>query len=359
MTGLGLLACLYTSFGQKQKSSVGPVTMNVVNGTSSSAQDDASLIQQAEALFAEERLLQAVKLLRQVNDTSLLQPNHEWMIQWADAIEDGIKDLLLPASAEGTNWKKQTESHGHRDFTVHYQVTEDNHLVSRIDSIVESSLLVPMLSVFNESDLYKTWTPSFTKPVKMGISQSKKLKEAGRGNQVIQITAKLAWPFSTRESTHHAVSVDAIDDEGLIAIRVQTQTHEENPDIPKPLPGVVRVDLSCYVAIRGCPPDHQLLEKSGHKYPPGEELFLFSMKVWVDAHVAGIPLSLINWVSRTVFGRVWANLLGVAEGVRDGTRPLHQEKIAENKKLYDWIEERAKVMVEKVKKESEAFKVAT
>ncbi len=315
-------------------------------------EDDNTLIQEAEKLFAVEKLLDAARLLRQVKNASLLTPKHQWMLRWADIVDAGLNDLLVPPSYEGSDWKKQSETHGHRDFTVYYRNTEENHLECRIDSVIESSLLIPILSVFNESDLYDTWMPSFKKPIKVGIQESKKIKEEGRGNQIIRVTASMAWPFQKRECTQHAVAVDVIEDKGAIAVQVLTETPEENPDIPEPTPDVVRIELSACILIRGCPMDHPLLDKSRHKYPDGEELILISIKSWVDPHISGIPVSVINWVSRTVFGRMWSSLLGVAEGVREGKRPQHNAAIDNNRALYDWIEERVEVMMDKVKEQS-------
>jgi hypothetical protein len=316
--------------------------------------DDASLIKQAEEQASMERLLVAARLLKQVKEKTLLEPKHLKMIKWADITEASMKDLLTPPDQDGSAWKKQSESHGRRDFTVYYIVTENSQLHSRIDSVIESSLLVPILSAFNESDLYETWMPSFKKPIKLGIQQTKKLKESGRGNQIIQVTVKMAWPFSTRETIQHAVAVDVIDEQGAIAIQVLTEDPEEDECIPEALPGVVRIDMSVSMLIRGCPPDHHLLAKSKHEYPKDEELIMISMKSSVDAHVSGVPVSLINFVTRTVFGRMWASLLHVAEDVRDGKRPQHKEAIAEKRELYDWVEERIDVMMEKVKHTSQS-----
>ena len=314
--------------------------------------DDATLIQTADACFAVERLLDSAKALRQVQDKNRLTPKHEWMLKWAEMVESGMHDLLVPPNEEGSDWKKQSETHGHRDFTVYYHYTEDNHLTCRIDSVIESSLLVPIVSVFNESDLYDTWMPSFKTPFKMGIQESEKIKEEGRGNQIIRVTASMAWPYKIRECVQHAVAVDVIEDQGAIAIQVLTEKPEENPDIPEPSPDVVRIDMSCCMLLRGCPQGHPLLAKSRHKYPEGEELILISLKCWVDPYLSGIPVSLINWVSRTVFGRMWSNLLSVAEGIREGNRPQHKDAIDKNRVLYDWIEQRVDVMMEMVKEQS-------
>jgi hypothetical protein len=76
------------------------------------------------------------------------------------------------------------------------------------------------------------------------------------------------------------------------------------------------------------------------------------MRSWVDPHVGGIPVSVINFISRTVFGRIWSALLGVAEQVREGKRLQHKEAINSNRILYDWLEHRIGAMMEKVKEGS-------
>ena len=82
-----------------------------------------------------------------------------------------MKALLDSPVEEGSGWTKQSESHGDRDFFVYYQVGKDtNKLFCRIESSIESSLLVPLLSVFNESSLYQEWMPSWKKPFKLGGS---------------------------------------------------------------------------------------------------------------------------------------------------------------------------------------------
>jgi hypothetical protein len=105
--------------------------------------------------------------------------------------------------------------------------------------------------------------------------------------------------------------------------------------------------------IRGCPHQHSCYpESKDETYPPGDEVFLISMKMSVDAHVAGVPLSLINFATRTVIGTMWAKLLHVAENIRDGKMQSHADAIARKKDLYDWIEGRLDVMIENVKEES-------
>ncbi len=79
---------------------------------------------------------------------------------------------------------------------------------------------------------------------------------------------------------------------------------------------------------------------------------MISMKSFADAQLQGLPMVLINFVTRIVIGRVWASLLQVAEDFRDGQRPQLIEAIAGKRELYDWEENRIDVMIEKVKASS-------
>jgi hypothetical protein len=319
----------------------------------SSSKDDATLIQEADELYGKERLLNAADRLHQVQDEAMLQDRHKMMLRWADVVRKGMQDLLQDPEQKTTcienPWKKQSEIHGHRNFFVYYQLTEQNQVTSRIDCAIESSLLIPILAVFNESDLYATWMPSWKQPIRLGISQTRKLKESGRGNQIIQVTTSLAWPFYDRDLIMHVMAVDVIDEEGCIAIHAMSETHQDDPVIPEPLPKQVRIDYDCSILIRACPSDHPCLAKSKHQYPANEEILLFSLEMNADPHVAAIPQSLQNFVTRTVIGRFWSSLMHVAEDVREGKRPQHMEAIDQKRDLYEWIDQRISVMVEKVK----------
>jgi hypothetical protein len=68
--------------------------------------------------------------------------------------------------------------------------------------------------------------------------------------------------------------------------------------------------------------------------------------MFVDAHVAGVPTSLINFVTRTVIGHMWAMLLQVTREVRDGKRPRHAAVIAAKPDFYRWVDQRVQVMLE-------------
>jgi len=314
----------------------------------STSTSDAELTRQAEELHSMERYFLAAKCLKQVSDQSLLEPKHHRIVEMAENAHKAMLDLLEP-NPETHGWSKQGESHGHRDTMIHYKVNVDNSLVCRIETPIEASLLLPLLSVFNESDLYKTWMPSWRVP-KLGISKSVKLAEMGRGNQIIQVLVDMPFPFANRECIEHAYSVDSIDEDNAIVVKINSLdpgTHD-GIEVEEPEKGIKRVDLDAGLMIRSCPPDHHLLAKSKALYPPGEKLLLITITQQIDSHIAGVPLKLVNFFTRTVQGRMWGSLLEVAEDVRDGKRPAHKEAIEAKPELYGWVEQRIKIMLDKM-----------
>jgi len=312
---------------------------------------DNQLIEQADREAAEQRLLGAAKLLQQVQDRSLLQEQHHTILRWADEFEIAIHDLQQEPDDVG--WKKQGESHGDHDFIVYYRVDPETYQLScRIDSVIDPSLFIPVISVFHESDLFQTWMPSYEKPIQLGIRETKMLKEMGRANQLIQVIVDMAWPLLTREVIMHAMAIDVIDEQGLIAVRAKSETTEDDSIIPEPDDKVVRIDFENDMVFRKCPKDHPCLVKSNKKKQqqhsdssPPTSMVLLSLRATVDAHVRYVPLRLINFVTRTVLGRLWGSNLKVAEEIRDGQRPRHQEAIESKKDLYEWIEQRVTAMM--------------
>ena len=88
--------------------------------------------------------------------------------------------------------------------------------------------------------------------------------------------------------------------------------------------------------------------------PEGDEIIHIGMRMTVNSHVTGVPISFINFSTRTVIGTIWAQLLKVATSVRDGGMDLHKKAIGEKAELYDWVKGRMDVMIDKVKEQQQA-----
>jgi len=289
----------------------------------------------------EERLLRAADELKKL-PPGLLEGRHREILERAADFERAIADLIEDPNND-KSWKKQGESHGKRDAVIYYKVDSHSRLTCRIETPIEASLLVPILSVLNESSLYATWIPSWTMP-KVGIDSSEQLEQASRGTQTIRIRANVPWPYSQREALIKAVAVDEIDERGFVAIRISSDVPVGGV-VPPPSPQVERIDFEGAMLLRPCPRNHELLLKSKHVYR--EPLILVSFKMFADPRMTGIPTSFMNFVTRTVIGTIFFCFLEVAEAVKHGKRPKHMQAIAEKKDFYDWMALRIGILLEK------------
>lgn len=236
--------------------------------------EEDPLFQQVELLYSQEKLLEAARLLRTLlhNNSSKRTERHKHILTAAQEMEDAIADIVGPPNAL---WNRQGTSASCDRPTVIYTKFDDNwKLTCRIETPIEASLLVPLLSVLNETDLYDTWIPSWRFP-KIGVSQSTKLHHTGKANQLLQIVCDVPWPLRTREVIVQATAVDEIDEQGYIVIRLNTV--EEHPAVHEKEPDIVRVDFEGAVLFRACPLDHEL--RVNMKNETGEPLVLVSFKM--------------------------------------------------------------------------------
>mmetsp|Transcript_22336 Transcript_22336/g.32986 ORF Transcript_22336/g.32986 Transcript_22336/m.32986 type:complete len:368 (+) Transcript_22336:124-1227(+) len=310
-----------------------------------SLDDDEKLISEVETLVKARKVLVAARLLESVKDQSKLDDGHHKLIQQAKSVQSVI-DLHLSPPESG--WKTQSESHGHRDTMIYYQVDDQSRLTCRIETPIESSLLIPLISVFNETELFHTWMPRWEYPMRVGLEKTEKLKEMGIGCQIIHAKLDMPWPLKNRDVVQEVCSVDEIDDDNH-AIVIWVESCDEGDDdldglIPPPLAKDVRMKAEIGIMIRKCPEDHPCLAESKAKYPSGEHLILMSLTTHADAHVKFVPQSIINFVTRTVLGGMWGSTLKLAEGIRNGKSPLHQEAIEANRSMYDWVEGRVETL---------------
>lgn len=258
---------------------------------------DEQRIQEADRRAAEEQLFGAARLLRTVQDKSLLShTRHQQLLALDQDVQSAVSDLLEPVVVGGPDgWKRQSESHGKRDTLIYYQVDDDARLTCRMETPIEQSLLVPLLSVLNESELYPEWIPAWRMP-RIGFESVDVLEKSGRANQILQVVTNSPWPFCPREVIIQATALDDIDAQGFIAVRLRTL--EAGGVVPPPSKHVERVDFDGAFLFRACPNDHPVMRKSVTTYQ--EDPILVTFKMYVDPKMKGIPTSIVNFVTRTV-----------------------------------------------------------
>ena len=214
---------------------------------------------------------------------------------------------------------------------------------------------------------------------KWKVVKSEKLLQTGRCSQVVNVETEVPWPLSKRQVILKAVACDNIDsypedteksndtteclgrDGGRIIIRLQSLDCENNMmeglTIPPTAKGTVRMRVRGGFTIEKCPIDHPLTKcslqydashaSSDTSTPSSKDLVLVTFTFSVDPQLSVIPKSFINFFLRTAIGQMWNMFLNVAEAVKEGERPEHSKAIEEKREiLYDWIEERTRVMLE-------------
>jgi hypothetical protein len=346
--------------------------LQLVKGSSATEVDDVLLIQQAEAFFSDQQHLKSAKLLRRVSNQRLLTAKHRRILEMACAAEEVYRELSLP-HPEDQGWSQQGNTHGNRHSLIYYKVTAQTKAITfRIDIPIEASLLVPVMAVLNETDLYTTWMPHWNHP-HFGLTEVKCLGEFARGHKLVLQRFDVPFPFCAREFIIDAYTVDAIRDDSDdhhreetsgVVLKIVSVGQGVTPEgaVVGPTPkGVKRVDFEAGFVIRPCPPDHPSLQQAHRSRRRNakvrdnstnncddheeEPIMLFSALQRFDAHIDGIPMVCVNFLTRVAMGQQWNEMIKVAEEVRDGLRPALQQRIAQQHELYGWMEERARVMV--------------
>ena len=361
----------------------------------------------AVALIDDDRLLQAARLLRAHDvHVPIIDPRDaadvklNAFIPKAAVMGDLIESLKADPRRPGTEWIVQCEHSGRRDVSIYYRMDEETQtkLTARIESPIRKDMLVPFLSVLNESELYKSWLPNWTMP-RLRVRRSDKLSQTGRCSQVVLVTVDLPWPFSSRECVLDAWGVDDIDASGDICVLVDSMTPGQTmrcgtivPDVDEK--SIVRIDFTGGFLFRKLPDGWDAKRDAtraasswfgtasggaGSDVPEStgpesrrasfdsahsdddtaggfdgtqlctDDRILVSVQMYMDPKLAYVPTSLLNFVIRTVMYTMWCMLLRVAEKVRDGKSEPHRASIAAKAgELYDWVRERTGAMLARI-----------
>ncbi|KAL7544111.1 hypothetical protein ACHAXR_013553 [Thalassiosira sp. AJA248-18] len=347
-------------------------------------QQIADRLDKARLLGEDDKLLLAANLLKGI-DSSLLRPIHHDILREAALFKSLLHDNTTSLDQNNTNdggWIKQGQHTGRHNFDIYYKLNDkSNQLSCRLETIAHSDLLVPILSVLNESELYAAWLPNYNVP-RLKVVRSEKLRQSGRVSQVVNVETEVPWPLATRQVILKAVACDNIDgyqeieenggdgneclgkEGGRIIIRLQSldcnDNGVENLNIQPAKKGVVRMNVRGGFTIEKCSSDHPLA-KCSRQYEStskaklesssssDEDLVLVNFSFCVDPQLAVMPQSFINFFLRTAIGQMWNMFLNVAEEVKEGKRPEHSEAIEKKREiLYDWVEERTRVMLGQV-----------
>ena len=327
--------------------------------SSNSHQDDQPakeyLMQQAETHAQADQVLAAARCLRKAisQDSELiLDEPLQKILDVASRVEETIMELSSPPDPK--IWIKQGEVHDEkRDMTIHYKLDRHRRLTSRIELLIDKSLLKPLSSVLIETDLYNTWVPRWRFPP-VGVANVRKVGQTGRTNQILHV--ELDIPMR-RDLIIASNGVEDVDKNGLLAIHLGTYPAGEEIAtglvIPSPEHGVKRVDFEGCFVFQKCPVGHPLLarvesRKDRDAQSNPADLILVSFSMFADAKISSLfPQWIVNFILRVAIAKIFIIFLTVAEDIQGGKRPDHSAAIDKKRdEIYDWMDERIETMVE-------------
>ena len=329
--------------------------------------DDEDVVARALALARDERLLDARRELSRSRaplraDARIVADAADAAERWMEALKEhpngwtrqrsmtsrasdaasSVGGAMLAALSLGSSSASESAVKSSRT-RIYYKCDTERTLSVRVETVMGRDLLVPLLSVLNESELYGEWLPRWTTPTRLGVRESVKVAQVGRCSQLVVITCDCPWPLETRQVVLDAVAFDDMATNGDIGVLLRTKDCENDPRVPpKPTEEeTTRIDVDGAFLFRRVPDGWANVE--GEDACDGEpDDILTTFGFVVDPKLEYIPTWLLNFIVRTVIGTLWAAFIRVAEEVRDGKRPKHAERIERKRaELYDWVDERA------------------
>jgi len=325
-------------------------------------------LQKAEELYNEESLLEAARVLKSITDPNIaLEEKHHSILRNAEDGEALFADLKAEAKEDGgakesasgsssASWIDHGVSGGKFPTRILHRLEETSSGVQlrvRCETPIEKELLSPLLSVLNESQLYKTWMPRWTAP-RFQLRTCEKLKQMGRVSQILHIVMDIPWPMASREFVLSAVAFDDIEANGDIGIKLKSITTADNIDdcVPEKEKKSVEVDLDGGFLFTKCPKDHPTMEKvkkddsdSDSDADADEDMVLVRFGVMMNPNMKLLPQSMLNFLVKVAMGTVWKMMLGIAVDIKDGKRPDHTKAIDEKEGLYSWVSKRLEVLM--------------
>ena len=322
--------------------------------------------------FRDDRLLQSARLLRKYclddddyekkkknddNDDNRKEEAEkaklvEYVLQKAKQSETFMA-MLREDAEKDESWETQKSllsTSSSRDQTkIYYKTIEkDTKLILRVDQSIKREMLVPVLATLNESQLYASWLPSWTMP-KLKFSRTEKLDQRGRCSQLLLVTVECPWPFSTREVVLDALAFDDIDESGVVAVLLNScdcDDDERVPPIDHKYGQCTRVDFHGGFLFRAIPSEGEAWKNAREKH---EDEMIVSFIFNIDPKISYVPVSIIQFVTRTVIGTLWGMFMKIASKVKNGEMKDHAEAIQSKRLvLYDWVDERVQSMFARI-----------
>lgn len=148
------------------------VNTEEVNTEEVNAEEEAKTekkLTKAVQLYDDEKLLEAGRILENIDDRTSFERKHLTIVEKAHKAQALVDELKtdLDTNDKSSEWIIHGVSKGEfPTLTAHkLQKTSDGthiELKARCETPIDKSLLSPIISVLNETELYETWLPSWT-----------------------------------------------------------------------------------------------------------------------------------------------------------------------------------------------------
>jgi hypothetical protein len=194
------------------------IDADVDASTGTNVEQECEWAQKAHDLYNDDKLLEAARVLRSANaivNVDTYTEEQRRILHLATKLETLVETLeggdhhdhdhdgqgnnsgaevdeewIKIGGGSGESGSSNSSSNNKKtlvgDTTIHYKASDKHtRLEIRVETPVDKSLLVPILAVLNETQLYKTWLPSWRMPPKFGIRRVQKLSQKGRCSQIL------------------------------------------------------------------------------------------------------------------------------------------------------------------------------
>ena len=304
-------------------------------------------LEKADLYYEQDKLGQVKALLESV-DPEILEKKHHSMLRRAEEAENLVRDMK--AKPEGGSWVDQGISRGKFPTRILYRLEEGENKIelrARCETPIKKDLLESLFCVLNETELYKTWLPSFSVP-RFKITECRKLKQIGRVSQILLVVMELPWPMAAREIVISAAAFDDIEENGHIGIKLKNIESNDDETVPEATSKTVRVDIDGGFLFEACPRDHPAMQYVSKDEE--DEHLLVTFTAVINPNMTILPQSFLNFMVKIALGTSWKILLQIAQDVKDGKKPDHTSAMARKRdEVYDYIKERVETMLATLK----------
>lgn len=317
--------------------------------------DDFSAIsEEASNLFSNDRVLDAARMLRSSNNTDQFNAEHHEILNVAQKFEIMMEET---DNSDGS-WKSIAKSYNTcgfmSDLDYRLSIQNDTHtkVEVKIVTVIPKDLLVPLLALLNETDLYQKWIPE--------VSKSEKIQQTGRVSQLLRLLINLPWPLPKLEFLYRGLGCDDVETSKNIMIKLDTLKEGdvvngyEVPPPPDEGSKVHRFDINGGFLFEPCTEDYmkraiegKFIKKEGGTANSSNNINIsdylcLSLYFQMESSRFRLPESILKLMFKVSISASTSRFFRAAKDIKNKKKKEHCKRIQEKREeIYDWMDERA------------------